>query len=241
MAADRSDGNSPPAPLKPAGALAGIAQLNMGRVLRPLVMLATAVSAYLHARQFFFPDFVLRYNPDEAYVALLLAYSGHRELRRWSNDPQVITQTARRGEYFVVGWWTAYFIAVLIADHTLRYRVPDGLLSLCLQILGIFFGTLASQHLFKGKVQNQGVKVQALPAEPARRLEDRVLAYLKNTPGPVKRRDLEEEFDMSRSSIQRLMDSLQGKGLVEWVGASRNDPNGGFIIHRTGPNLPKDG
>src|SRR5437879_11974156 len=81
---------------------AALAQLNMGRVLRPLANLATLVSAYLHARQFFFSDFVLRYNPEEAYVVILAAYAGHRELRRWSNDPQVITDTARRGENFAV-------------------------------------------------------------------------------------------------------------------------------------------
>ena len=148
--ATSSDGTPPTKsvdlPAGQAGALASLAQLNMGRVLRPLANLATCISAYLHARQFFFPDFVLRFKPDEAYVVILAAYAGHRELRRWSNDPQIISDTARRGEYFVVGWWTACFIAVLIAYHTLRYRVPKGLESLCMQITAVFFGTLASQH-----------------------------------------------------------------------------------------------
>jgi len=220
-------GTTPP---RSADGLASMAQLNMGRVLRPLANLATLVSAYLHARQFFFSDFVLRYNPDEAYVVILAAYAGHRELRRWSNDPQVITDTARRGEYFVVGWWTAYFIAVLIANHTLRYRVPEGLEFLCAQITAVFFGTLASQHAYKGKLrQNAGA---ASSGAPTRRPEDRILDYLQTAQGPMSSSDLEDAMDVSRSTILRAMARLQKVKKVQWVGRSDNDPDGGFQLRQ---------
>ena len=218
---------------------ASLAQLNMGRVLRPLANLATLVSAYLHARQFFFSDFVLRYNPDEAYVVILAAYAGHRELRRWSNDPQVITDTARRGEYFVVGWWTAYFIAVLIANHTLRYRVPEGLEFLCAQVTAIFFGTLASQHAYKGKLRNQYVGERRID-DPGgasgngkpRRIEDRVLDCLKGASAPMSSSELEEVLEVSRSTILRAMARLEKEHKVRWVGRSDNDPDGGFQLRQ---------
>ena len=227
-----------PAP-KSADALAALAQLNMGRVLRPLANLATLISAYLHARQFFFPNFGLRASPDEAYVVILVAYAGHRELRRWSKDPRVISDRARRGEYFVVGWWTAYFIAVLIANHTLRYQVPEGLESLCMQITAVFFGTLASQHIFKGRVRGRDLPGHGTDGSggiaengQGRPLEDRILDYLKNTTGPVSSSVLEEAMDVSRSTILRAMARLEKERRVRWAGRSDNDPAGGFELRQ---------
>ena len=226
-------------PPKSADALAVLAQINMGRVLRPLANLATVVSAYLHARQFFFPEFVLRYNPDEAYIVILAAYAGHRELRRWSNDPDVIAQSARRGEYFVVGWWTAFFIAVLIANHTLRYRVPDGLEVLCMQITAVFFGTLASQHAYKGKTRTPTIGEHKADTggdagadAPLARLEDRILDYLKAAPGRVSSSELEGEMDVSRSTILRAMARLENEKRVRWVGRNDKDPDGGFQLRQ---------
>src|SRR5262245_44821044 len=94
----------PAAPRSPA-VLVTLAQLNMGRILNPLVRLFTAISFYFHLRQFLSLTFIVRYDPDIAYIFLLTAYAGHRELRRWVNDPEVIEARARRGEPFVVFWW----------------------------------------------------------------------------------------------------------------------------------------
>jgi hypothetical protein len=206
--------------------MAALTQLNMGRILHPLALLATAISVYLHARQFFFPDFVLRYNPDEAYVVILAAYAGHRELRRWSNDPTVITQRARRGEFFVIGWWTAYFVAILIANHALRYRLPDGLFALCAQITAIFFGTLASQQVYRGK--RSAASDVGRGTTGGSSLEDRILVHLKDASRPVMRRELEEILGVSRATVTRSLDDLEKQGKVVWAGESQNDPNGGF-------------
>jgi hypothetical protein len=160
-------------------ALASLAELNMGRVLRPLVLLASAIAFYFHLRQFIWPDFGLRYNPDEAYITLLAAYSGHRELKRWSQDPEVITQTGRRGELFVVFWWAFYFVTLAAANEVARYRLPDGLLSLCVQITAIFFGTLTSQHLFKGK-QGKEARVGE-EASAGDQTESQILAHIQGS------------------------------------------------------------
>jgi hypothetical protein len=104
-------------PAQSSAALATLAQLNMGRVLRPLVTFATAISFYFHLRQFLSSAFALRYDPDIAYVALLAAYAGHREIRRWVQDPEVIQERARRGEFFVVLWWAFYYVTLTAANH----------------------------------------------------------------------------------------------------------------------------
>lgn len=134
---------------------------------------------------------------------------------------------ARRGEYFVVGWWTTYFVAALIANHTTRYSIPEGLLSLCLQVTAIFFGTLASQQVFKGRI----AKVVRSPSRSARGLDEQeelVLQKVATSSVPVQRRDLEQSTGHSRSALQRILDSLTDKNLVEWTGQSPTDPNGGF-------------
>ena len=222
---------TPEPSVKPSPAsLAALAQLNMGRVLRPLVNFATAVSVYFHARQFFFPEIVQRYDADLAYVTLLTVYAGHREVRRWSNDPEVITKRARRGEYFVVGWWTAYFVALFIANHALRYRVPEGLLSLCVQITTIFFGTLTSQQIYKGRrLGAPGAGLNARGGDPP---ENRILKRMERSETPLKRRDVEEELGVSRATAGRLLDRLEDKGLVEWAGENRTDQNGGFRLRK---------
>ncbi len=213
-----------PLPVKPQATLAALAQLNMGRVLRPLVNLATAISFYFHLRQFLSSAYVLRFDPDIAYVILLTAYAGHREIRRWSQDPEIIQERARRGELFVVGWWSFYFVTLTAANHVERYTVPEGLLSLCIQMTTIFFGTLASQQIYKGR---RAVRPSEGFAEEAS-LEYQALEQIRRSPMPVQSGDLEIALGVSRSSIYRLTRQLLAKGQIEWTGAKENDPEGGF-------------
>lgn len=203
--------------------LAALAQLNMGRVLRPLVNLFTVISFYFHLRQFLSSVFILRYDPDIAYVALLTAYAGHRELRRWAADPEVIQERARRGELFVVFWWAFYALTLTAANHIATYQVPEGLLGLCIQVTTIFFGTLTSQQIYKRRRIQEPVGTNgSMP------LEVRVLDYLRNAKEPVRSSQLQTAFNVSQPTIWRTLKQLTTEGKVEWTGTSENDPDGGF-------------
>ncbi len=193
----------------------------MGRVLRPLVNLATAISFYFHLRQFLSSAYVLRFDPDIAYVILLTAYAGHREIRRWSQDPEIIQERARRGELFVVGWWSYYFVTLTAANHVEHYTVPEGLLSLCIQMTTIFFGTLTSQQLYKRRAPSA--------AEEAS-LQIRVLEHLRKSKEPVKSSSLHTALGVSQPTLWRTMNKLKKADQVAWTGTSDTDPDGGFTI-----------
>ena len=224
---------TPAAPERPRATLVALAQLNMGRVLNPLVRFFTAISFYFYLREFLSASYVMRYNVDPAYIVLLTAYAGLRELRRWVPDPEVIEERARRGELFVAFWWIFYAVTLVSANHLAAYRVPDGLFSLCVQVTTIFFGTLASQQIYKGRA------VKAPKAEEGQTLESRILAYIHQATVPVRRRELEDRFQTSRSVLQRILDRLESQGHIEWTGEGPTDPAGGFRP-KTG-SLPKPG
>jgi hypothetical protein len=220
--------SSPGEPVTPTPspiALAALAQLNMGRVLNPLVRFFTAISFYFHLRQTVTPAFVLRYDPDVAYIFLLTAYAGHRELRRWSNDPEVMTQRARRGEAFVVFWWAFYGFAVVAANHLTRYRVPEGLLSLCIQVTTIFFGTLTSQQLYKRRLGRMD-RVEA----DGETLDYQILEQIRGSKESVRPLDIETRCGASRSTVYRVTRRLVAAGKIEWTGRNENDPEGGFRL-----------
>lgn len=219
MPADPSSSSSGRPPTRSPAALAALAQLNMGRVLRPLVMLATGISVFFHLRQFLSGAFILRYNPDLAYVTLLAAYAGHKEVRRWVQDPEVIVERARRGEVFVIFWWLFYYVTLVAANQIAAYQVPDGLLVLSIEVTTIFFGTLASRQFYQ---RRQGRPTVILS------LEDRILERLGQANEPVKSGELEAQFGVSRSTLYRALRSLEARGQAEWVGRSETDPEGGF-------------
>lgn len=210
-------------PTRSPAALAALAQLNMGRVLNPLVRFFTAISFYFHLRQFLSSSFIVRYDPDIAYIFLLTAYAGHRELRRWVNDPEVMGIRARRGELFVIFWWAFYAVTLVSANHFAFYRVPDDLLSLCIQVTTIFFGTLTSQQLYK---RRRGRMEEPLVGGPT--LEYQMLEHIRQAKEPVRPAELEERLDVSRSTVYRVTRRFLGAGMIEWTGRNDNDPEGGF-------------
>lgn len=209
---------------RPPEAIAALAQLNMGRVLRPLVNLFSAIAFYFYLRVFLSASFVLRYDPDVAYIALLTAYAGHRELRRWSQDPTVIQERARRGELFVVGWWAFYAVTLTAANHVAMYQIPPGLLSLCIQVTTIFFGTLTSQQLYKRKQ----IAGRAQNGTAMGSLTDRILALAGKRPDPLSLREIETELRVPRATIARAVAALLEQGKVERVSRDENDPDGGI-------------
>ncbi len=210
-------------PLEPKSpvVLAALAQLNMGQVLLPLVRLFTAISFYFHLRSFLSASYVLRYDPDIAYMILLTAYAGHRELRRWVQDPEVMQARARRGELFVVFWWAFYAVTLVAANHIASYRVPDGLLALCMQMTTIFFGTLTSQQLYKRR-RGEGLE------DTSETLDHQLLEVLRLAKAPLRNEVLADRLGVSRSTVYRLTRRLLAAGKIEWTGQNENDPNGGF-------------
>jgi len=218
--------NTPETTTSNPSTLAALAQMNAGRVLRPMVNLFTVIAFYFHMRQFLSVDYVLRYDPDIAYIGLLTIYAGHREIRRWSKDPQVILERARRGELFVVFWWAFYAVTLTAANHVMTYQVPDGLLSLCFQMSTIFFGTLTSQQLFKSKTLKPGSPVGG------KTLKDRILQHLSTTKELRSTGDLASELGEAKVSVWREAKELEAEGKVEWSGRSDNDPEGGIRLKR---------
>lgn len=59
-------------------------------------------------------------------------------------------------------------------------------------------------------------------------LSERTLACLAASKVPMKRSELQETVDVSRSMLQRSLDELESQSKIEWTGTTPTDPAGGF-------------
>ncbi len=117
-------------------------------VLFPLLAFYTVAYLGLTAA-----DFALQQTlelPDgmmPLYIALLGAYAADKEIRRWLGTPEL----PRKGTVFVYLWLLLFLAFYMIHVFQPDLRLPGHLLPVCLQVLGIFFGSKASKHVFAGQ------------------------------------------------------------------------------------------
>lgn len=79
-----------------------------------------------------------------AYISLLTAYAGHKEINRWTTKPDKSGQ--RLGEIFVYIWWAMVLLMfVLITLFPLKFQLPEQMMTICLGVLIIFFGSEANK------------------------------------------------------------------------------------------------
>lgn len=106
-----------------------------------IILLLMTISEFLHLKLL---GHALKLTPSmaNAYIALLAAYAASKEVGRWTRTPK----TERMGELFVYLWWT--LLLIMFSAQFLfptSYKLPLEMMTICLQILGIFFGSEASK------------------------------------------------------------------------------------------------
>lgn len=146
------------------------------------------------------------------YIALLGAYAADKEVRRWiGHEPR-----SRRGVWFVYAWMVFVLIAFIVQSMLPHYALPEDLVTVALQVLGVFFGTAASKRLYKKKQSTPDTPVPTTEAEQ----EVHVLAMLE-THGELRRTDVEKALQVSKSAAYRILERLEARGLVAQIGESR--------------------
>ena len=170
-------------------------------VLFPLLSIYTAGYMGLMAA-----DFLLKHSlslPEgllPVYIALLGAYAADKEIRRWMGSPE----PPRKGSLFVYLWILFALAAFIIHSFRPEYPLPDKLISVCIQVLGIFFGSKASKYACERREGDGG-------AEPGR---EKMVMDIIRARGQITRQVLMDELGISRSVAGRLLAALENKGAI---------------------------
>ncbi len=177
-------------------------------VLFPLLAFYTVAYLGLTAA-----DFALQQTlelPDgmmPLYIALLGAYAADKEIRRWLGTPE----PPRKGTVFVYLWLLLFLAFYMIHVFQPDLRLPGHLLPVCLQVLGIFFGSKASKHIFAGQT-SRGAKNSE---------QERQVLELLAARGKLTRKMLADELGISAVSAWRILNGLVNSGLLVKQGTGR--------------------
>jgi len=177
-------------------------------VLFPLLSIYTAGYMGLMIADFFLKRSLnLPEGIMPLYVALLGAYAADKEIRRWFGTPE----PPRKGSLFVYLWLVFALLAFMIHSFRADYLLPNNLVAVCLQVLGIFFGSKASKYVCEKRADSGA-------AEPGR--EQLVLDMIA-AKGQVTRQAVVDELNVSRTTAGRLLVRLEAKGLIARKGEGK--------------------
>jgi len=170
-------------------------------ILFPLLSIYTAGYMGLMAA-----DFLLKHSlalPEgllPVYIALLGAYAADKEIRRWLGNPE----PPRKGSLFVYLWILFALLAFTLCSFRPDYPLPDKLVTVCLQVLGIFFGSKASKYVCERRSSGDHI-------DPGR---EKLIIDMISAKGQVTRQAVADELQVSRATSGRLLSALEAKGLI---------------------------
>lgn len=144
------------------------------------------------------------------YVALVTAYAGDKEVRRWMGK----SLPSRWGSVFIYLWFIFFAVAFTIQTFNASFVLPEDLSKVCLQVLGIFFGTKISS-----KIYSMRQEAKDFQTDLGGRAE-RVLALVQEK-GRVTIGDTAKFLGMSKSTTRRILDELEKEGKIKQTGTGR--------------------
>lgn len=201
------EANVQPAEKRPCETL-GKPPFNEVSILFPLLSLYTAGYMGLMAA-----DFLLKHSlslPEgllPVYIALLGAYAADKEIRRWLGNPE----PPRKGSLFVYLWVLFALLAFMLSSFRPDYPLPDKLVTVCLQVLGIFFGSKASKYVCERRANSAEI-------DPGR---EKLILDMVSAKGQVTRQAVVEELQVSSTTAYRLLLGMETKGLIKHKGVGR--------------------
>jgi len=185
-------------------------------VLFPLLSLYTA--GYLGLM---LADFMLKQTLDlpdgimPVYIALLGAYAADKEIRRWLVTPE----PPRKGSLFVYLWLLFFLVAYIIRTFQPAYELPANLVPVCLQVLGIFFGSKASKYVWEKRWADPASLGELRRASDGGR--QAVIMDMIKAKGQITRRDVMDKLSVSDNTVNRLLQGLENRQLVKRMGEGR--------------------
>ena len=170
-------------------------------------------------------DFFLKRSLDLSdglltiYIALLGAYAADKEIRRWLGTPE----PPRKGSLFVYLWLLFALMAFIIHSFRPDYVLPNNLIVVCLQVLGIFFGSKASKYVCE--------KRTITGIDPGR---EKLVLDMITAKGQVTRQMILDELRISRSVAGRLLTGIETKGLI----LRKGEAKGTYYVLAPTSNIP---
>jgi len=180
---------------------------------------------------------------NAAYLALLSAYVGGKEVTRWTQavdaqNPLPDQPWRLRGEYFV-GLWAISLpgVTLMIQFWPNRFHYPAGLNMITLEVLGFYLGSNVSRWL---KVRDQKAQTglekeldpssedaAQAPTETVKRwiskkrlrYEESVLALARKQ-GSITREDVQKLTRLKITATVALLNGMVDRGLLRRAGTS---------------------
>ncbi len=172
-------------------------------VLFPLLTLYTAAYLGLMAAAFLLRgSFDLPPGMMAVYIALVGAYATDKEIRRWMGA----TEPPRKGSLFVYLWLLFFLGAYLLHAFRREFVLPDDLVPVVLQVLGIFFGSRASKAFYERRAVGED-------AETRTRREAAVLEMIRAR-GQVGTGEVAAQLQVSSATARRLLAEMTARGIV---------------------------
>jgi hypothetical protein len=177
-------------------------------VLFPLLSIYTAGYLGLMVADFFLMHSLsLLDGLMTIYIALLGAYAADKEIRRWMGTPE----PPRKGSIFVYLWVLFALMVFIIHSFRPEYVLPGNLTAVCLQVLGIFFGSKASKYACERRIGSDEV-------DPGR---EKLVLDMIAARGQVTRREIMENLNLSGRTANRLLNVLETRNLIRRRGEGR--------------------
>jgi hypothetical protein len=155
------------------------------------------------------------------YLAVLAAYVGQKELRRWLSAPDAdvmpgdVQKKFARGEIIVAVWGAATGIIVLLWELGVVASMPEPLIYTFGEVMGIYFGTSASKFF-----KNNNIKTAMETESVAASCGDKALS-LARSGGSIDNETCMKEFNLSRGQAYRLLSRLEKQGRLKAEGSGR--------------------
>ena len=195
-------------------------------VLFPLLSFYTAGYLGLMIADFFLkrsldlPDGIMT-----IYIALLGAYAADKEIRRWLGTPE----PPRKGSIFVYLWVLFALMVFIIHSFRPEYVLPGNLTAVCLQVLGIFFGSKASKYVCERRIGSDEV-------DPGR---EKLVLDMIAARGQVTRREIMENLNLSGRTANRLLNVLETRNLIKRTLSSMDRRSLTVSLTETGREMVK--
>lgn len=181
------------------------------QVLWPLTTGYTLLYLVLMIADFAFRDsFAMPPGMMVIYVALVTAYAGDKEVRRWMGKEL----PSKWGSVFIHLWFIFFAVAFTIEAINPTFKLPEDLSKICLQVLGIFFGSKVSSKIYSMKQEAKDFQTELGGRQ------EQVLALIQEK-GRVTTGDAAKLLSLSKPTARRLMDQLQKEGKVKQEGVGR--------------------
>ncbi len=144
------------------------------------------------------------------YVALVTAYAGDKEVRRWMGK----SLPSRWGSVFIYLWFIFFAVAFTVQTFNASFVPPEDLSKVCLQVLGIFFGTKISSKIYSMRQEAKDFQTELVGRT------ERVLTLVQEK-GRITTGDAAKFLGLSKSTARRIMDQLEKEGKVKQEGVGR--------------------